>query len=68
MKQDLYIQMICENTLEEHVVMQNSKRIWISDDIWKSKLESCNHVKRLTGKTTCKKSIGLIGIIRGTFK
>ena len=56
--------MICENNLERHIIIQNSNRIWISDDIWKTKLEGCRW-KQTSGKTKCVKTTGLIGIVRG---
>jgi len=56
--------MICEDNLERHIVMQNYKRVWISDDIWKNKLESCR-LEHSDGKIKCKRHTGLIGIVRG---
>ena len=67
MKQELYIQVISENKLDVYILRRNSKRVWISDDIWKNKLESCALIKELTGEAKCKRSIGLIGVVRGTF-
>jgi len=65
MKQDLYIQMICENSLEGYILKQNHKRVLMSDNIWKTKLESCK-LKQSDEKIKCKRSIGLIGIVRGS--
>jgi len=56
--------MICENILEAHTGMQICKRVWISDDIWKAKLEGCR-LKQTGGRTKCVKTTGLIGIVRG---
>jgi len=61
---NLHIQMICEDILEAHIVMQNSKHVWISDDIWKSKLESCK-LDQSNCEIQCKRHTGLIGIVRG---
>jgi len=64
MEQNVHIQMVCENKLENHTIMQNHKRVWISDDIWKDKLEGCRW-KQVGGKTKCIKTTGLIGTVRG---
>jgi len=63
MKQSLYIQMICKLSLEGFILKQNHKRLLMSDDIWKSKLECCK-IEQSDGKIKCKRSIGLIGIVR----
>jgi len=67
MRQDLYIQMICEHRFEGHILKQNHKPVLMSDDIWKAKLEWCIVLNQLTGKTSCERPIGLIGTVRGTF-
>jgi hypothetical protein len=59
-----HIQAISEYKLEGHIIMQNCKRVWISDNIWKSKLEGCR-LEQLDGKTRCKRTTSLMGIIRG---
>ena len=56
--------MICETKLEDNMIMQNRKRVWINDNIWKTKLEGCRW-KQTDGKTKCLKTTGLIGIVRG---
>ena len=64
MEQNVYIQMIWKDKFETHTFMQNCKRVWISDDIWKDKLEGCRW-KQINGKTKCVKTTGLIGVVRG---
>jgi|GEM_PF-6476266 len=64
MLQNLQIQTISKYELENYNIMQNIKRVWISDDIWKSKLEGCRW-KQTGGKTKCVKTTGLIGVVRG---
>jgi len=56
--------MIWETKLEVHIIMQNLKRVWISNDIWKDKLEGCRW-KQTGGKTKYVKTTGLIGVVRG---
>jgi len=64
MEQNVHIQMIWENILEDHIIMQNLKRVWINDDIWKAELEGCRW-KQTGGKTKCVKTTGLIDVVRG---
>ena len=64
MEQNLHIQMIWEDKLEDHIIMQNLKHVWINDDIWKAKFEGCRW-KQTGGKTKCVKTTGLIGTVRG---
>jgi len=64
MRQDLHIQMICEDILEWHLIIQNYKYVGISDNIWKDKLEGCR-LEQSDGKIQCKRHKGLIGIVRG---
>ena len=64
MEQNVHIQIIWEDKLETHTIIQNCKRVWISDDIWKAKLEGCRW-KQTGGKTKCIKTTGLIGTVRG---
>jgi len=63
MIQNLYIQMISEAKLDVYITRQNHKCVLMSDEIWKTKLECCK-IEQSDGKIKCKKSIGLIGIIR----
>ena len=56
--------MVCENKLENHINMQNRNRVWISDDMWKDKLEGYRW-KQTGWKTKCIKTTGLIGTVRG---
>ena len=64
MGQNVHIQMIWETKLEVHIIMQNINRVWMSDDIWLSKLEGCRW-KQTGVKTKCVKTTGLIGAVRG---
>jgi len=67
MIQNFYIQIICENKLDVYITRKNHKRVLMSDDIWKSKLECCK-IEQSDGKIKCKRHTGLIGIIRGHAK
>jgi len=49
--------------LEDHIVRQYYKHMWINDDIWQTKLEGCR-LEHKDGKNQCKKTTGLIGIVR----
>ena len=55
--------MISEAKLDVYITRQNHKCVLMSDEIWKTKLECCK-IEQSDGKIKCKKSIGLIGIIR----
>jgi hypothetical protein len=64
MEQNVHIQMIWEDKLETNIIIQNLKSVWISDDIWMSKLEGCRW-KQTGREIKCVKTTGLIGILRG---